>query len=83
MEHPLNKSAVSSLPYDPTAIRKCADHFNTLDGSVHTVFNPCSETTLVDKSYSIVNTVCEIEFYGVPADVIKTLIREHLPEYVL
>ena len=83
MEHPLNKSAVSSLPYDPTAIRDCAAHFTAASDSIRSVYNPCSDVGVIPTPQTIADRICQVEFYGVPVDVIKALIREHLPEYVL
>lgn len=77
MEHHLNKLTTSSLVSDYADIQTTADTAYTLNGKSHLV---SSGVTLSD---TLIDHIMAIDFYGVPADVIKSLIREHLPEYTL
>ena len=56
--------------------------YSTLNGQSHLVYSDriASVSTFRDTT---VDDIIATEFYGVPVDVIKSLIREHLPEYTL
>lgn len=79
MEHHLSKLTTSSPAsnYVGTLASEGITTYSTLNGRSHLV---SSDVTFRD---TLVNDIIITEFYGVPADVIKSLIREHLPEYVL
>ena len=78
MEHHLSKLTTSSLVSDYADIPTTADTvYSTLNGQSHLV---SSGVTFRD---TLINDIIITKFYGVPIDVIRSLIREHLPEYVL
>ena len=73
MEHHLSKSTTSSLASDQS----------TITAASISTFRPTYESTVESLKDGIINSIVADEFYGVPADVIRSLIREHLPEYIL
>ena len=79
MEHHLSKLTTSSATsnYVGTLASEGIATYGTLNGQSHLV---SSDVTFRD---TLVNGIIATEFYGVPIDVIKSLIREHLPEYTL
>ena len=91
MEHHLSKLTTSSLVSDYVGTlasagitTDCIDavSYGTLSGQSHSVYSDriAGINTFRD---TMVDDILATEFYGVPADVIRSLIREHLPEYVL
>ena len=56
--------------------------YGTLNGQSHLVHSDRIDSVSTFRD-TMVDDIIATEFYGVPADVIRSLIREHLPEYVL
>ena len=56
--------------------------YGTLNGQSHLVHSDRIDSVSTFR-YTMVDDIIAAKFYGVPADVIRALIREHLPEYTL
>ena len=83
MEHHLSKLTTSSLVSDYADIPTTAGTvYSTLNGQSHVVYSGqiTGGRTFRD---TMIDHMIATEFYGVPIDAIKSLIREHLPEYTL
>lgn len=93
MEHHLSKLTTSSLVSDYVGTLTfagiadgCIDaaSYTALSGQSHPVYTIKDGTrSHVTMAAAYLESICKQEFYGVPADVIRSLIREHLPEYIL
>lgn len=83
MEHHLSKLTTSSLVSDYADIPTTAGTVHsTLNGQSHLVYSGyiAGGRTFRD---TMIDHMIAAEFYGVPIDDIRSLIRKHLPEYIL
>ena len=84
MEHHLSKLTTSSPAsnYVGTLASEGIATYGTLNGQSHLVYSDRIDSVSTFRD-TMIDDIIATEFYGVPADVIRSLIREHLPEYVL